>query len=351
MFCGLYNTILDTSKKSEDLFEKTYKKIGKALFKQPFLYDNLSVDYWTFERDTAVMQQTDSENLETVSLLLNPDKITRWDIINREQDLKLFIKVPSSCKSSIVILEGDYRHFNDYLYIPESGYEVNKQESWRFKNLEYFPEKTQVNSTQDKWKYLQNHSIVNFGTKEDPVSTNSDEYNFIPISKLQLLAFNTGESYPFADKLVEYLVGSVITPIDKIPDNIKRAQKVMKQNQHNFRIDGLWEDKMQKIIYDYIINSGPISYVAISTQENSAEYGTIINPNSYHGTFEYVLLDKHSGYHPRLGHNNKSTLYDVLGYIDKDAEKWYASWKVDKDQAKVSDTIQHVDIYDGLYDI
>ena len=84
---------------------------------------------------------------------------------------------------------------------------------------------------------------------------------------------------------------------------------------------------MQKIIYDYIMKSGPIKV------ENGK------------------LVDKHLGYHPRLGHTSKSTLYDILGYVDKDAEKLYASWLIKNDQAAMRDNIQNIDIYDGLYDI
>jgi hypothetical protein len=43
---------------------------------------------------------------------------------------------------------------------------------------------------------------------------------------------------------------------------------------------------------------------------------------------------------------------DLTGYIDKDAEKWYANWKIsDKNKAIAQDTISNVDIYDGLYDL
>jgi hypothetical protein len=103
----------------------------------------------------------------------------------------------------------------------------------------------------------------------------------------------------------------------------------MSQNKHYFNIEGLWENKMQRIIYDYIMNAGPI---VVSKTTNKLE-------------------DERHGYHRRLGHTSKSTLYDTIGYVDKDAEKWYASWKNENNEAKVLDSIQTVDIYNGLYDI
>ena len=63
------------------------------------------------------------------------------------------------------------------------------------------------------------------------------------------------------------------------------------------------------------------------------------------------LHDSRLGLHPGLGHTSKSYLYDVLGYVDKETEKWYASWKIENGNAKVKDSIQNVDIYNGLYDI
>jgi hypothetical protein len=130
------------------------------------------------------------------------------------------------------------------------------------------------------------------------------------------------------------LSGSAITPLDEIPDNIKRVQQVMNQSGQYFDIEGLWENKMQNILYDYVMNSGPIEV------------------NSATGK----LVDKRRGLHARLGHTNKSMLYDVLGYVDKDTEKWYASWKKangknGKAEAQIKDNIQNVDIYNGLYDI
>jgi hypothetical protein len=105
----------------------------------------------------------------------------------------------------------------------------------------------------------------------------------------------------------------------------------MRQNNHYFKIEGLWEPKMQNILYDYMMNSGPVTVNA--------------------GTGK--LVDEQKGYHRALGHTTKSTLFDVLGYADKDIEKWYVSWKKDPDTGKavVGTSLQNVDIYDGLYDI
>jgi hypothetical protein len=309
-----------------DLIKRTYTKVNKTLFNRPFLYDKLNISNWLIDNDIDIrLGQTTkplaqptkpntslkpSSNLQQIQATpqYRPSQIrngiiTRWDIANREKDLKLFIKVPTSCKSSITILEGDYIGFNDAIYMP-------------------------TDTIAGKWTYLQNHNVLNFNTNKRSDNIDLNNYSFKPISKLQLLAFNTGEAYPFADRLVEYLSGSAITPLDEMPDNIKRVQQVMEQNKNYFKIKGLWENKMQNILYDYVVNSGPV----------------VVTPDG-------KLRDKHTGIHPRLGHTTKSTLYDILGYVDKDTEKWYSSWKNENGVAVIKDNIQNVDIYDGLYDI
>ena len=314
MFCGLYKTALDMSAESEDLAARTYQRVHKTLFKQPFIYDKLSTKYWSDDTDL-----TSDENGNKTGIRTNV--FTRWDLTCREKDLKLFIKVPVSCRSSITILEGDFRNFNDCLFAPKDG----------------------------TWKYSNNHSVLNFSANID-----LNNYAFKPISKLQLLEFNTGESYPFADRLIEYLSGSAITPIDEIPDNIKRVQHVMNQNKYYFRVDGLWEDKMRNILYDYVMNSGPIEAITVGDdkEKDPDNYGKkISNPKEYRYKTKQVLVDKHEGLHRRLGHTSKSTLYDVLGYVDRDTEKWYANWKLSGNKSVVDNSIQSVDIYNGLYDI
>lgn len=542
IFCGLYNThlynphTLNTYDKDKQLGVKTYVKVGRASFNQPFLFDKLDVSNWPVKDEIKTVG--DNTNITNQ---LDTSKISRVEIAAKEQDLKMFIKVPASCKSSIVVLEGDYRTHNNARFLlnntknlemfgcsvgdqvtvkgvrrdPETD-EIEegkksdtvkdvKLSRWRFgykqsvESLEseyagnynvviptIFPPssenqdieiwtqdvytvpkyddtnggccliqsvsdlayvianngKVQVthdgktfyvnrfrlttdlfindpykvkwetgeaeegyvirrwfddgrvekvngfsgiidgdghtifglyaeNLTDDRasvgliptvdadanttlknigincaylrgtfanpfvadtsksnlgnvWSYKQNHSVVNYRCRCEKCkgAVITDMAGFKPIGKLQLLEFNTGESYPFADRLIEYLSDSAITPIDEIPDNIRRAQQVMINNGNYFRISGLWEGKMQKVIYDYLMNDG------------------------------HNVPNASAGYQPDLGHVSKSMVYDILGYVDKDAEKWYASRKLLKDgKTIVTDTIKNVDIYDALYDV
>ena len=447
LFCGLYNTMLEVSNKTIDLARKTYKKVSQAIFNRPFIYDKLSVNNWPLEADMA----TTSTDGQFSPAQIRTNLFTRWDIAKREKDLRLFIKVPASCRSSITILEGNYSSFNDtkYSQLINSKYESTATTIWNYSdelntfkttlngedyvlgidrscgnfngicpikasdnssyiqfiskgvtpsiqadsylisnavrptsgnkynpvlfhsyagNVYYLDGKlastcytgNNMNSTRylscsenvndsisieienagkgyyltymidGKKRYINvvtsldyqnNRSILNFNTAKTADKIDLNNYTFRPISKLQLLAFNTGESYPFADRLVEYLVGSAITSMEEVPDNIKRTQKVIEQNGYYFEIDGLWENKIQNILYDFMTESGPV----------------VVSDGK--------LVDKRLGVHPRLGHANKSTLYDILGYVDRETEKWYSSWKNEGGKANVKDNIQNVDIY------
>lgn len=298
LFCGLYKNTLDTSDKAINLLDKTYMKISSTSFKHPFLYDKLQIDNWTREREQGLTEND-------IPVLQDNTKISRCDLLSREQDLKLFLKIPFNCKSTITILEGDYLNCNDFLYTPG-----------------VLPEGLITPLKREIWDYKSNHTVINFEHRHE-----LQKIDYKLISRSQLLALNTGKSYPFSDRLIEYLTGSATTPVDGIHDNIQRAQEVMKQNGFYFKINGLWENQMQKIVYNYMINEGPFE----------------LNSNGN-------LIDKKSGLHPKLGYVSKSFLYDVLGYIDKDVEKCYASWKVEDGKIKICDTIQKVDIYNELYD-
>ena len=143
------------------------------------IYDKLDVAHWTWEQDRDEMS--------------NVDRLLRSKLATRENELKLFIKIPATNKSSIVILAGDYRNYNDTLYTFDS---------------------------KKGWRYQANSTIANFETTNTYKKSELPELNnrsFRPISKLQLLALNTGASYPFSDRLMEYLIMNVILPNDPTP--------------------------------------------------------------------------------------------------------------------------------------
>ncbi len=80
------------------------------------------------------------------------------------------------------------------------------------------------------------------------------------LSKLQLLFVNDGTSYPFADKLVGYLLGNVITPIDNISDNIRRLQKTfINRNDNDYRyakVVGEYEEDLRDLSYNFMKEKG-----------------------------------------------------------------------------------------------
>ena len=322
MFCGFYNEKLDTSEKALDLFRRTYTKIPKAQFNQPFIYNKLDKEYWSWEAENRAVGNN--------SILNNTKKFLRSEVALRESELKLFIKVPATNTSSIVVLEGDYRNFNDSIYTV---------------------------STKDGWQYKSNSTVANFETTRTYKNSTLPPLNlreFKPISKLQLLALNTGISYPFADRLIEYLVMNVIVPNDATPDNIKRLQKVMEDCGYSFQINGIWEPKMQMILYDYLMNSGKFVVAEALDEDGQIKHDKYGQPI-------YKVKDKRidkpelTGNLVQIGQKMRSEFYDVLGYADKDAEKLYASWMVEtnektgKNQIATKNTLENVDIYSNLY--
>ena len=180
--CGFYGKYQYGSA-YDTIAEDTYKCFNSLLFNKPVLYDPM------------------------VGLKKYLDPRHPLEIAQHETDLKLFIKLPISNKSSIVILEGDYTE-----YTPSTI-------------IKYSPAKD------DDFVVVNNHTQVNF-------DGDLDENIKHLVTPLQLLAQNTGISYPFADRLIEYLVGNAVTPVDDISDNIKRAKKVI-----NAKTNALHDDE------------------------------------------------------------------------------------------------------------
>lgn len=240
-----------------DIPSRTYKKYNVLKFTQPQLYTLLNMD------TLAAPITTDSKDTK--------ERNTR--ILKKYEDnLKMFIKLPVENNSSIVVLEGNYVSFNNYSYTKQNSNDI------------YFTRQ-------------QNYSAIN--------AKAIDKYNDLAfVTNLQLLRLNTNESYPFADRLIEYLVGNTITNQENINDNIKRVQTVMEKNDIQFMQEGLWEDKIRCYTYNFM-------------QQNK--------------------------------YNTFAINHDILGYIDKDVEQYY-SYDPDKDETTDNSiSISRVDIYPSIY--
>ena len=260
--CCIYDEYYNKDTDFIEVPKLTYQCFSGMQFKTPVLYSKLQ---------NLNSQVEDSES----------------DLCQYEENLKLILKLPATNSSSIVILEGDYTTYND------AGVLHCTQAIESFANGKV--NKINANTiTYDTALKSENKTIINYDHPE-ACEFLADKL----ITPLQLLRSNTGESYPFADRLIEYLSGNAITEAEEIEDNIIRAKAVIKNNCNSavYAIDdsnGVWESVLQCLTYDY-------------------------------------LNEKHS-FHD-INH-------DILGFIDKDVEKWYAATT---DQG--INTISNVDIY------
>lgn len=301
--CCIYDAYHNQDNDFNNLPKLTYQCFGDLQFKTPVLYTKL-------------------QNLN--DLLLNPAAENTNDLCQQEDNLKLILKIPANNNSSIVILEGDYTQYNDTAISRVSGDTLKANE---FDLL--LPTPTDTETWEDIYnrRFLGGNAVelkiselltklTTAKSEKSPVKTINKTiinyqkdlraYEFLPdklITPLQLLRTNTGESYPFADRLVEYLVGNAVTVNEEIQDNVVRAKTVISKNcdSNIYSIvaeDGIWEPILQCLVYDYI------------------------NENQ----------------------NTHDVNHDILGFIDKDVEKWYTTKSGDR-----IETIANVDIYKGQW--
>ena len=299
--CCIYDEYHNKDKDFSSIPNLTYQCFGDLQFKTPVLYTKL-------------------QNLN--NLLLNPAAENTNDLCQQEDNLKLILKIPANNNSSIVILEGDYTRYNDTVTSKVSGDTLTDSdlslllptptgtETWEdvsIKLTELLTDPTSEVSTllttlvaekSEKTPIkVTNKTVINYQNDLGAWKYLTDKL----ITPLQLLRTNTGESYPFADRLVEYLVGNAITVNEEIQDNVVRAKTVISKNcptdLYPMEVsDGIWEPILQCLVYDYINNTSKT--------------------------------------------NTHDINHDILGFIDKDVEKWYAT-----KNNNVETTIANVEIY------
>lgn len=242
--CGIYGDYQDKRAKFASLPQYTYKRITRSTFSQPFLYDALA----------CTDDDTTASYIDRILDSKSADKTTLIELAQNECDLKLFIKVPVQNDSTIVVLEGNYCNWNGSYWDVSANKlkKVNKA----IINLE---------------------NITRYRDRSIPL-----------ITPLQLLRANTREQHPFADRLIEYLIGNAITNSEtEIYDNVRRAQKALASNytanNYQVSIPGAWSAEMRILFYEYMTSgSNPLT-------------------------------------------RDFSINHDILGYVDKNVEKLYTA--------------------------
>lgn len=198
LIVGYYSTkSLDIIMESESdtrisYFKNSYMLKSNTQFNKPFLYSKDNIKF---------------------------NDINNSNLANQEINLKLFIKLPIECTSAITVLEGNYADTVDI--------NLNTIEKYCFN----FEDQQRISAIAEKY-------------------FNND----LCLSKLKLLDVNSKISYPFSDKLLEYLFNNAITSDDVISDNIKKVQKTLaRKTTYGIKNYGIWDNEMSLYLYSLLL--------------------------------------------------------------------------------------------------
>lgn len=211
---------------AQTIAQATYAKQGASFFKNPFVYSGAALIKSSLkkviERELDENKEMSTEQKEAETEI----RLNKWlaYIANMQRHFCLILKLPANTSSSITILQGDYSCYND---------------AYLTRNL-----------VTQNLEIKRNAVVCNAGQYEEAIQA------FKPIGPLQLLQANTGISYPFADRLFEYLTGQAITNHENIADNVKRIQATLTLRP-NIDHAGVWEDKYRVMFYNYMQKYAP----------------------------------------------------------------------------------------------
>ena len=197
----------DTSKYLSDKLETSFLAKSKTEFDSPFVY--------------SVSPSDES-------------------LVQHQKNLYLLIQLPKDNDSAIVVLEGDYTNYESHTTVKTTGDDVT-------------------------WSDEAQSAIV----VKEGVGSESKPERFSP--NISLLQFNCKTSFAFSDRLLEYLLLSVIHPDDELYLNIARVQQALitidekyKNLTGEYRYGyaeymatrgsnyGLWDDKLTEVIRMFI---------------------------------------------------------------------------------------------------
>ena len=240
-------------------FDETYTIAIDA----PCSYDIMCIIY-----DSAAIDIEDEELIKSSHMKINHSSFKNPflyktsfslndNLWKKEKYLKLLLKLPKQINSSIAILEGDFTNCCNVI----DGILVNK--------------------------YVTSDKLL-------------DNYPKLP-TKLSLLDHNDHTSYPFADRLVEFILGSAITQNETIRNNISKVQNKLYPDGIRGYYD-VWNPNINLEIFKRAQNKD-------DTLDKGHKYSnTIIRKNGKQTSnvkYDYSLTDIYS---------------DLTYYVDKDTE-------------------------------
>lgn len=159
---------------------------------------------------TFELTNVSEETMQSIDPSVKNSNLLKAELLQRyEKNLYLIIQLEKTVTSSVVVLEGDYTNIYSRKYF----------------------------------------NVDNLDQIHD------DSLNEALMNNLSLLQFNDKTSYPFADRLVEYLLLNVINQIDPITEDAQRIRDKLSSSVGLWDYDEIsWTDYLRITIFDLLMN-------------------------------------------------------------------------------------------------
>lgn len=202
IFYGSFGIDINTPFPENDMFGNTETDYPSMSFKEPKLY-KLDLNSITYNYNESEHSLTDTD---------------KTNLMSYEKNLYLLIQLPINNKSSILVQEGNYTKLT---------------------------------------KHNDEVGISRVYNEDCVESISNKELNNILLSDLQLQRLSTGESYAFSTRLIEYLLDNVITSEDQFDGDIRRVQKVLREDNMliNTGYQGVWDRSIRSALFRKYISS------------------------------------------------------------------------------------------------
>lgn len=167
------------------------------------------------------------------------------ELYARQKDLYLLMQLPANVDSSIVVLEGEYTQ--KHLEITQGSMYPSPEDD------------KEIERSSDEYYRMQDLETT-YKNSFIPEDFDNDHVEIKYPDNLSLLYYNTGVSYAFSDRLIEYLLLNVVTELETLPTNVARVQKSLAAlyPSYNKRMlthvvtSGVWDDSIIHYVKSFL---------------------------------------------------------------------------------------------------